>query len=478
MSRKNRNRNKSTRLNTASGSVFGNPINGGGNAKGAGGYGVNQPGSRGATGNPTVNPFVIPKSSGLTQTTQVYPSNYYVDWSVTAWRSACDQAIKMGYTQAYATLTTWVFEKSPFVQSLFLKLGMALDKIPFFVNDAQGNEIPELTLELCAKPWQMQLRREILFSYFWGFTGLNFDPWTGKVYKYPQQQIDPINRMLKANTFSFYDGELFDDNANLLFIQPSTSYESFLGWMQPISVSYIQMNVSSNNWLAAGRRLAFPVMTVGYPQDDGSVGADGKPVNNYRDDAIAIARDLDPMEAQVYPYTMDDKGNIIKSVVIEFEKPGTAANMHKIFQEFNSDQKADIEIMVYGRALTTGNSKGGNRALGEVEERALDDRIAGLLPYVLAVLNDDYKRKISQFYTNLPEGWQFGYNVSKQLTFADIEAISNAVTANGKRLTTKFFEDNGLAKDYIEDIPEPTAPTKPLRIDPALQMSGLKKKYY
>jgi hypothetical protein len=304
---------------------------------------------------------------------------------------------------------------------------------------------------------------------------LNFDPFTGKVYKYPQQQIDPINRMLKANTFSFYDGELFDDNINLLFIQPSTSYESFLGWMQPISVSYIQMNLSSNNWIAAGRRLAFPVMTVAYPQDDGSVNEAGLPINNYKEDAITVARDLDPTQAQIIPYTMDDKGNMVKSVVIEFEKPGTAANMHKIFQEFNSEQKAEIEVMVYGRALTTGNSKGGNRALGEVEERALDDRIAGLLPYVLAVMNEDYKRKISAFYKNLPEGWQFGYNVSKQLTFADIEAISNAVTANGKRLTTKFFEDNGLAKDYIEDAPEPAPTVKPLRIDPALQMSGLKK---
>lgn len=448
------------------------------NGKGGGGFGTVQPGTRTATGSPLVNPFIIPKQSGQTIGSWVYPSQYYVDWSVTKWREACDQAIKMGYTQAYATLTSWVYEKSPFVRSLFMKLGAAMDRVPFYATDKDGNEIPELTLELCNKPWQMKMRREILFSYFWGFSGLNFDPVEGKCYKYPMQQLDPINRMLKANTFSFYDGEMFDDNDNLLFVQPSDNYEDFLGWMQAIACSYIEMNVNNTNWIAAGRRLAFPLLTVGYPQDDGSLDANGQPKNNYKNDAIALATDIDPTQGLVYPYTIDNDGKIQKSIEIEFEKTGTSAGMHKIYQEFNQEQKGEIQEMVYGRSLTQSSGKGGNRALGEVEERTLDNRVAELMPYVLAVLNDDtgFKKKISKFYRNLPEGWLYGYNTAKQLSIADIQVMGATLNANGYKLTPKFFEENGVSPDFFEPMPQPET-DKLVTPEATFQMAS-KKKFY
>ncbi len=96
---------------------------------------------------------------------------------------------------------------------------------------------------------------------------------------------------------------------------------------------------------------------------------------------------------------------------------------------------------------------------------------------MLAILNDDqgYKAKISTFYTNLPKGWSFGYNNSKQLTFDDMKLVSDIAVANGKRLTSKFFEDNGFSIDFFEDAPTPTAPTKS---EPDLQMAGLKKKFF
>lgn len=482
MGKRRNNKNKTMLMKNGGGNIFGNIQAVGKPNSGTGGYGSGTKGAKPAGGTrPGVNPFVIPKTVGLQNTTQAYPSQYFVEWNLSTWRMACDQAIKQGYPIAYATLTTWAFECSPFIQALFNKLGTALDKIPFFVVDEQGNEVPEMTKELCSKPWHMQLRKEIVFAYFWGFSGLNFDPNKGKVYKYPQQQIDPINRMLKEDTFSFYSGTNFDDSDNLLFVQPSTNYESFLGWMQPITRSFIQMNVTSNNWVAAGRRLAFPVMTVGYPEDDGALDPNGNAINPYKTDAVAVAANLDPTQAQVYPYTIDAKGNVIKSVLIEFEKPGTGANMHRIYQEFNAQEKADIQEMIFGRSLSNNGGKGGNRALGEVEERALDDVILGLLEFVVAVLNNDFKPKISKFYNNLPDNWEFQYNKSKQLTIADIVAISGVVVSNGYKLTDEFFEAQGLSKDFIEKAPTPdeqpgkeVIPPK----QPELQMAGLKKKFF
>lgn len=445
-----------------------------GKGKGGGGFGTVQPGAKTATGSPIVNPFFIPKQSGQNVGSWVYPSQYLQDWDVTRWREACNNAIEMGYTQQYATITTWVFTKSAFVQSLFFKLGLAMDKVQFYVNDKSGNELPDLTLALCAQPWQLELRREILYSYFWGFSGLNFDPIEGVCYKYPQQQIDPINRMLKANTFSFFEGDLFAENDNLLFVQPSNSYERFLGWMQPISCSYVEMNVNSNSWIAAGRRLAFPLLTAGYPQDDGSKDANGLPKNNYKDDAIALVSNIDPTQGLVYPYTLDNDGKIQKSIEIEFEKTGTSANAHKIYQEFNQDQKGDIQELVYGRSLTQASGKGGNRALGEVEERALDDRVAGLMPYILSVLNGDFRKKISKFYNNLPDGWTFGYNSSKQLTFADMQLVVATLNDGGFKPTDKFFEDNGISADFFEPLPAPKI-DKLVKPDATFQMAQKKK---
>jgi hypothetical protein len=290
------------------------------------------------------------------------------------------------------------------------------------------------------------------------------------------QQIDPINRMLKANTFSFYDGELFDGNDNLLFIQPSTNYEAFLGWMQPISCSFIEMNVNSNNWVAAGRRLAFPLLTVGYPQDDGSLDQNGQPQNNFKQDAIALATDIDPTNGLVYPYTIDNDGNIIKSIEIDFEQTGTSNGAHKIYQEFNNDQKAEIQELVYGRSVTQSSGKGGNRALGEVEEDALDDRVAGLVPFVLAILNDEFRDKIGKFYKNLPTGWNFAYTTPKRLTYVDWQSISAVTNQNGFKLTDRFFVENGLPLDFFEKTAMPA--NVPIKQEPNFQMAEKKKSFF
>jgi hypothetical protein len=313
------------------------------------------------------------------------------------------------------------------------------------------------------------LRRQILFSFFWGFTGLNFDPVEGKVYKYPMQQIDPINRLLKESTYSFYDGARFEDHANLLFVQPSTSYETFLGWMQPITRAYIQMNLANNNWLSAGRRLAFPLMTIGYPQNDGSVDNSGNQVNQYKVQAEEIGANVDPSKALVYPYTIDPKGEIVKAVEISFEETKAGNNMYKIFSEFNEDQKNEIRELILGGTLSSSGSKSGSgsRSLGEVHERMFQQVIKSKLEYVLAVLNTDFQKKITLWYDGLPEGWRYEINRAKQLTIEEMAALSSVVVANGKRFTDEFFEANGLSKDFIEDAPMPAVPPKgPAKPDP------------
>jgi hypothetical protein len=426
-------------------------------AIGAGGWGVPNIKSTPATGTmPNVNPFVIPKSSGLTNTSQAFPNNYYVDWNLTTWRYACDQAVKFGYPVSYAALVSWVFESSPFVQSLFNAITSAVGKVPIIYVDEKGNELPEWTLELCSKSWQKELIKEIVLSHFWGFTGINIDPVNGKIYKYPMQNLDPINRMLRQSTYSFYDGEQFEDVANLLWIQPSTSYEKFLGWMQPIARSFIQMNINKNSWVQAARRLAFPLLTVGYPQDDNGYDAAGNSYNPYKLQAEAIAATIDPSKGLVYPYTLDTSGKIVKSLEIQFEGTGTPAKAHDIFNDFNEAEKNEIREMILGGTLTSSTAKSGSRALGDVHADKFESVISDLIEYVEAYLNDEYLRKITKFYKEFPAG-KFVANKAKQLSIDEITQLSTVLVQNGKRLTDSFFEANGLVKEFFEDA-APTAP--------------------
>ena len=429
----------------------------------SGGWGNGLPGSKAAGGtSPAVNPFMTPKASGLNVISQTFPSNYYVEWNLSTWRSACDQAIKFGHPVSYATLVSWCFESSPFIQSLFSALGSPIGMIPFQFVDDKGKELPEWTDVLCNKRWHKELRKEIVYSLFWGFSGLNIDPINEKVYKYPMQDIDPVNRMLRQSTYAFYDGTAFSDCDNLLFIQPSTSYERFLGFMQPITRSFIQINQNKGNWISAGRKLAFPLLTVGYPQDDvNSVE------NAYKTQASDIVANAEPGQALVYPYTIDSAGKIVKSLEIEFEKTGAAAAAHKIYSDFNNDEKNEIREMILGGTLTSSVGASGSRALGDVHEGKLDTIIQDILEYVESVLNDEYLKKISKFYKNFPSG-KFIANHSKQMSMDEIKILSAVLNENGKRLTDNFFKSNGLMPDFFEDSPAPS---------PVAAFSTVKKKF-
>lgn len=464
--------------------IGGLPVIGGpaGGAPNPGGWGIGGPDARPANAGPVrVDPYRQPKSAGINIMTQAFSSNYFLEWNTTTWRFACDQAINTGQTMSIATLYTWAYQSSPFIQGLFAKLGSALDEVKFFAVDRNGEPNDKMTAELVNKPWLMELRREILFSYFWGFTGLNFDPSLERVYKYPQQQIDCINRMLRSGTYTPYNGEEFAGSDNLIFVQPSTNQESFLGYMQPITKAFIMMNQSSNNWLSAGRRLAFPVMTVGYPQNTGALNMDDHQINQYKLDAENIAANIDPSKGFVFPYTLLPNGEMQKAVEIDFQETKAGQNMYKVYSEFNDDYKNEIREFVLGGTLSSSGSKSGSgsRSLGEVHERMFKQAVKGKLEFVLNVLNSEFVPKISKFYSGLPEGWRYEIDRTNQYTLEEITSLSMAVNENGLRLSKDFFIDQGIPDNYLEDAPTPVAPVKPKPVnEPDPNVNAAKKKVY
>ena len=452
----------------------------------SGGYGMPEVINKPASGSqPKQNPFIIPKSTGLNIVSQSFPNQYYVDWSPEMWRMACNQCTQQGWPISIAAMYVWCFQRSPFVQSLFKTWGRSLDQIPFFCMDKKGNPYDDWTKELCGKFWHKGLRREILFSLFWGFSGLNIDFVKGKVYKYPMQQLDNINRMLRTSTFDLGNGMSFDQTPNLLWVQSSSNDEDMLGMMQVIAVSFIEMNMFDNNWLQAGRRLAFPILKFGYPQDDTVIDpTTNQEVNSMRDQATLMAQNVDPSQAMVIPYIRNKTtGEIESSLQVDFEATKSGNNMYKMYSDFDAMRKEEIMQLVYGGILTATTGKNGNRSLGEVHEKKFDAVMMSAAEFVESVLNGDYLAKLKQVYNNIPDDLTFNYDRSKKWTLEEIEQLSNVLFQSGMQFTPDFFEEYGLSPDFIQPAPPAGANAKPIPVTQGAKVNyymganGEKKKY-
>jgi hypothetical protein len=428
---------------------------------GGGGYGQGNTNTKPASGmQPGVNPFMLPKASGLNVISQLYPDSYYTVWDLSTWRAACDQAQRQGYPVSYAALVNWTFEASTFIQSLFNQYGDGISRMPCYLVDEKGNKNDIWTEEICNKKWFLDLRKEIVWSNFWGFTGINIDPLNNKIYKYSMSQIDPINRFLRESTYNFNNGLSFKETPNLLFVQPSTSYERFLGWMQPITREFIMMNKNSLNWIQAGARLAFPLLKIGYPANNNTMEDPGNLVSAFRAEAEAYAENVDPSKTLVSPYIIDKDGNRIFALDIDSKDTGAKQNAHKIYQEFNQDQKNDIRELVFGGTLTSSAGKFGTKGLGQVHENKLKSALEARNEEVLSVLNDetDFLWKIRKFYKNFPDNLHFDTNRTKEFDINEVTDLSNSVKNQGLRLTKKFYIKYGLDEEDIEDAPEPVSP--------------------
>jgi hypothetical protein len=425
------------------------------------GWGIPQMDSKNAWGEkPIVNPFLIPRAAGLNRISQVFPNNYYRNWDLTQWRQACDSAIKFGYGIDYAVMTSWAFEISEFVQFLFRKVESAIGKVPFLIVNENEKENEIWTAELCGKLWHKTLRQEIALSHFWGYTVLNFDPVSQKIYKYPMQNIDPVNHLLKWQTYSIYDGIEIEGKDDLLFIQPSNNYERFLGWMQPISRSIIMINNAYNNWFAAGKRMAYPLMQVGYAEDQFSQDSNGNQLNQGRDEADTIAKNIDPSKAIVTPFTFDNTGKPQYKIDITSKDMGNTGKQHEVYSALIEKKQNEIMQMIMLGTLSSGSQKNGNRALGEVHERGWEDVALDMIEYVETYLNSVFIKKIAKWYVNFPSGIKFKANVTKNMKMDEIKVLSSIMKDNGKKLTDEFFVANGIPANYFEDFqqisPNPT----------------------
>ena len=420
------------------------------------GYGIPNSNANPASGTqPSVNPFMQPKATGLTSISQSFLNNYFSDWDRSRWRYACEMARGSGYATEYNLLVNWTFESSAFVQSLFREMAVAMSKIPIIFKDDKGNDASDINSEIANKKWFRDLILEAIYSFFWGYSGVNFDPFNNQIFKYQIQQIDPINEMLKENTFAFSNGVNFKDNVNLLFFQPSKSYESFLGWMQPITRWFIDENINDNNWLAAGRTLGFPQKKIGFSQDDAQTDASGNVVNASQNQAWQIAKNIDAEHALVLPFTYDLNGKPIYHVDVSAVDMGGvgAGQRHKIFVDFSESKKNEIRELISLGTLTSSAGKHGSQSLGNVHADKQEDALLFTLEGAIAMLNNDFLRKLKILYKGFPDNVTLQINKAKEFNIEELIAWSNIAKNSGKKFSTVFFEKSGFSEEDLEDMP-------------------------
>ncbi len=442
---------------------------------GGGGYGFGVPGGvPAAGGRNSVNPFMIPKQSGINIISKTFPNNYSVEWNDESWRAACNLVIRQGMTYSYAALTSWTFEKSLVVRSLFRQIEVAISKYPIIMVDDKDNINEEWTKQICTKLWFNQLVKEAVNANAWGFSVVEIDPFHDKCYKQPMQQIDPINRKLRESTYNFYDGAIIDDFANLIYFQPDTSVEGFLGWMQPTTAMFIKLNLSSQNWLMGGLRLAFPFITIGYPKDDIGLNTDtGLEENVSRLEAEEIAANIRPGNAQIYPYTRNQDGTIQKH--IEIGESGTSAkqNSHMMFSDFEEKNENKVRELFLLSTLTSNVGATGTYALGKVHEDSKESGMKYLIEKAVYSLNSELclpyvvngvvkrKSRMELLFNNFPKNLRFKINEVKKIPIDQVEIIAKVAKENGKTLTNQFFSDMGLKEDYFEEAKTEIEPEQP-----------------
>ena len=396
---------------------------------------------------PTANPFMQPKMMGLNVGSKFYFPNYYQTWDISAWRLACDQAINMAFPSSYGTMIEWVESSSPFIKSLKREIKISTSKVPIYLLDENGVKDEIWTKEICEKKWFRKLRQIINLMHFDGFGAVNFDPIGNQIFKYPIQNIDYINQAVKRSTYEPMAVENCKENENLLFIQHSNDYTDLLGWMQPISRAFIEMNQNSSNWLMAGKRFSNPIPVVYYPQSDVSSNWNGsEAVNTYREEAELILRNFDPSNGLTAPYTLDNQGKMVKALDLDFISPKSGGSAYKVYEDFNEIRKNEIREMIMLSTLTSSGGLHGTKGLGEVHERKFEDVIIDIISDELDILNDetDFLKKVRSFYKNMPENLHFGIDKAKQWEITEVIQISNLVNQNGYQLKPEFFTELGL----------------------------------
>lgn len=315
---------------------------------------------------PAINPFSVPQTIGSGNVKSKYLfNNYYVEFTVSYWRNAIDNAINYSNLLYIDVLYSWCNQSSPFLRSQINKR-----LIPFGKRDFAFSENGKIDKEMTDKyiknsKWFRPFMRELLLSKFYGVRMFCIDR-DENVINYPLRNIDIFNRGLRNMTYDYYSIINADDYDNLFYFQPETDQDFKLGMFQPISRAMIGIVEMYNDWSALAKRYSFPMTTIGYMANN----------DDAKNIALQLASELDPMTMPVIPFRNEyaNGGKNLYQVEVNPVNSQSYADAFRVFKEGISEYRAEIMQLVTGGTLLGATEKNTNsEKLAQIHMNMYDD---------------------------------------------------------------------------------------------------------
>lgn len=409
----------------------------------------------------SINP-ITPIGSGASGSALQYPMQRYIQYTERDWRYCADQMINSSFGMPWAQIVTWMVSADPFIQNLIFKRLAPITSLRFVIQDEESVTNEELTKFLKDR-WFHQLIEAIMMAIFQGFSGIQIDLKANHVTSYPLELLDYKKKALKFAFYELSGSTVFNNYSNMAWFEYNKSHQTALGLYQPMTLEYISMSTTNQNWVGFTTNTAFPTRQVYYMSGNEATDylrdAQGnkiidpitgqpetKKYNQLRDWSFKFAKENNPNSVVALPMSYDQSnGEIIKQVHIEDSQIGAhTGTAYKACMDRITLGQERLSLLVLGSVLTS--LPGSSRALGEVHERQSDKVIESDRKWVLDCLNDVIYPKL-----NFPEGFKFAIDDSESITLEEALQYSDIAQKNSKKISDEFFSHIGLPSNYITE---------------------------
>lgn len=331
---------------------------------------------------PAINPFTVPQVVGKGNIKSKYLfNNYYVEFTVSYWRNAIDNALNYSNLTYLDVIYSWCIQSSPFLVSQINKRLIPLKKrdFAFSINGKIDKSMTEKYVK--NSKWFRPFMRELLLSGFYGVREFCIDR-DESVISYPLRNIDIFNRGLRNMTYEYNSIINADDYDNLFYFQPETDQDFKLGMLQPISRAMIGIVEMYNDWSALAKRYSFPMTTIGYMANN----EDAKNI------ALELAAEMDPMTMPVVPFRNEyaNGGKNLYQVEINPVNTQSYADAFRVYKECISEYRSEIMQLVTGGTLLGATEKNTNsEKLAQIHMNMYNDMLDNDCIGALELFNDE-----------------------------------------------------------------------------------------
>lgn len=393
---------------------------------------------------PPVQPYNIFRQEGTGPIKSRYlPNDYYVEFTPSWWRLACDNAVLYSDLTFLDAMYGWCIQSSPFLVSQINKRTIPIAKAKFAFINEDGEVDEKITDLITGTNWWGKMIQARLLSNFYGVKMIEVDIENDLVIDFPMRNIDIVNKAIRSQTYGIETVALAKDYDNLFYMQPNTDQDFKLGMMQPISRAMIGINEAYINWSVTSASYSYPQTVIGYIDGNKEMKAL----------AEGIAENFDPLSRPIVPFkqNLDDKSNVYQ-IEIKPIQTQMYPDAFRVFKEYIDSYRQEIMQLVTGGTL-----------LGATEKNTNSEQLANIHVGLYEDICDNDKRDVLNYFNNGDvlsklarltgiESLQYMKVIEvpdRTISIDKAERIITAMSKVGVQPNISFWEKIGLEKSDI-----------------------------